>query len=434
MVLDAPRTIYLPLTGNPVGFHHLLLAECALRQFDSLEQVVFLLSNGQHPDPTKRQRILEKQLRLQILEQSLQDWGQPTTSYPARLLSRQGDVPRLSAQKARVSTIEFSHQRPFRLAEHVLEIRAEQIHPEPVLLLVGADLVERMANPDIFSDEDLHTLATNAQILAVPRGETDLPEALEALKRQRGVVIPSELLNLQLIPDPLHPLLGLSSTLIRRAVQAGHTLSRFLPDSAGRLISERQFYRREGTDLFLNEWEMHCRQLEEQLERQAEEVKRLLDERAAQGKSHLLALVETSTGGRIASALTTVTGVSLHFLGSNVAYSHEEKERLLGRSTRGESSVTPKMAQDLVLALQQSTQADWALAETGMAGPSSPERRSRKNGLCHLALSVEGVIYHKTLHISPFLSRKEHQLTFSLEGVTWLREVLQEHSPSATTL
>lgn len=426
MTPEAPRTVYLPLTGNPVGFHHLLLAECALRQQASLERVVFLLSNGQHPDPTKRQQILEKQLRLQILHHALQDWGTPATSYPARVLGRQSESLKLSVQNAEISTIEFEHNRPFRLAEHVQEIRAHQLEPEPVLLLVGADLVERMANPEIFSDEDLQVITEEARLLAVRRGAVDLQQALENLKQVRGLAPASEQLDLQLLPPALHPLLDLSSTLIRRAVQAGHSLTRFLPDAAGKLVAERQFYRREGTDLFLNEWEFNCRQLEKQLERCAVEVKQILDARAEGGAPHLLALVETSTGGRIASALTTVSGVSQHFLGSNVAYSHEEKERLLGRSTRGESSVTPKMAEALVKAVRSQTGAQWALAETGMAGPSSPERRSRKNGQCHLALSMNGEIHLRSIQINPFFSRKEHQLTFALEGLSWLRDCLLE--------
>ena len=65
---DLAHTAFFPLTGNPVGFHHLLLAECVLRQFAELSQIVFILSNGKHPDPTKEQAIAPQQGRLEIFQ------------------------------------------------------------------------------------------------------------------------------------------------------------------------------------------------------------------------------------------------------------------------------------------------------------------------------------------------------------------------------
>ncbi len=46
-------TVYFPLTADPAGHHHLLLAETVLRQFPETQLVVFILSNGMHPDPLK---------------------------------------------------------------------------------------------------------------------------------------------------------------------------------------------------------------------------------------------------------------------------------------------------------------------------------------------------------------------------------------------
>ena len=75
---------------------------------------------------------------------------------------------------------------------------------------------------------------------------------------------------------------------------------------------------------------------------------------------------------------------------------------------------------------QQKTGSDWVLAETGMAGPLSPERRSRKNGVSFLALAgknpVDQESFMKTIKIeaNPFFSKKEHQLEFSVEALKWL--------------
>ena len=378
--LSADSSVFLPLTGNPTGFHHLLLAECTLRQFPEYDRVVFLLSNGQHPDPTKRQRILAAESRLTILRSVLTDWPEPGVSYPARVLAGLGEQPRLNPERSGISTAEFECDRPYRLAEHVL--RLHEKHPErPVPLIIGADLVERMQDECIFSSEDLRVLATKARFLIVPREAVMLEEALATTEARRGVMLATELLNLDQLPKPLHLLLHLSSTLIRRAVQAGHSLERFVPQGAAQLMREQRLYRREGADQFLNEWELNCRRQEQQLEDCAFAIKVLLDERARQRKPHHIAVVETSTGGRISAAFTTVSGVSKHFLGSMVPYDSREKARLLERPVTG-SSVTAAMAGTLAEAGARRSGAGFTLAETGLAGPSSPARRSLGRCCC----------------------------------------------------
>jgi len=55
---DKLSTIFFPLTANPAGNHHLLLVESVLQQLPETKLVVFLLSNGLHPDPFKHQKFL----------------------------------------------------------------------------------------------------------------------------------------------------------------------------------------------------------------------------------------------------------------------------------------------------------------------------------------------------------------------------------------
>ena len=82
-------------------------------------------------------------------------------------------------------------------------------------------------------------------------------------------------------------------------------------------------------------------------------------------------------------------------------------------------------ARDLAEAMRKVSGTDWALAETGMAGPPTNERRSRKNGQCHLALALSRKVRYKCLEFNPFLTRKEHQLLFAIEALNWATEVLQ---------
>ncbi len=60
-------TIYFPLTADPVGHNHLLLAESVLWQFPETQLVVFILSNGMHPDPLKYRKIPAATVRAEIL-------------------------------------------------------------------------------------------------------------------------------------------------------------------------------------------------------------------------------------------------------------------------------------------------------------------------------------------------------------------------------
>ena len=75
--------------------------------------------------------------------------------------------------------------------------------------------------------------------------------------------------------------------------------------------------------------------------------------------------------------------------------------------------------------MQRHSGADWALAETGMAGPPSKDRLSRKNGQCYLGLVISTEVRYKFLEFNPFLTRKEHQLMFSIEALAWVEKELQ---------
>ena len=57
------------------------------------------------------------------------------------------------------------------------------------------------------------------------------------------------------------------------------------------------------------------------------------------------------------------------------------------------------MIMSLAKVMQKKSGADWVLAETGMAGPPSPERRSKKNGQCHLGLAFSSAVKYKYLEL-----------------------------------
>lgn len=86
-----------------------------------------------------------------------------------------------------------------------------------------------------------------------------------------------------------------------------------------------------------------------------------------------LALAESCTGGAMAAAITKIPGASEYFLGSLVVYSNAWKERFLqvSRSTLKQSgAVSFEAVKEMLASLFQETDADFAIAISGIFGPS----------------------------------------------------------------
>ena len=394
---DKLSTIYFPLTANPAGNHHLLLVESVLQQFPETKLVVFLLSNGLHPDPFKHQTIPPAALRLEILRSALADWTDPEKSLPAQIAEEAGTSLKLNPNNCAISRCELS------------------------------------LNPQIFTTVDLKEIEKGCHLLAAPRNNIELESILQLVKQKRGVTLTVTHIMPKAIASNLQKFLLISSTLIRRATQAGHVLEAFLPKNAARLIQQNSLY--DGSShvfnfqtVNMNELQLRCSELERQLEEAAKKLQKLLDQLETQNRAHRFAVVETSAGGQIAESCTSKSGASQHFLAGRVLYSLEAQKQFLGRKFAENSSLSDKQVRQLAKVMQKESGADWVLAETGMAGPPSPERRSKKNGQCHLGLALSSEVKYKYLELNPFLTRKEHQLLFAIEALIWAESVLKEHN------
>ena len=108
-----------------------------------------------------------------------------------------------------------------------------------------------------------------------------------------------------------------------------------------------------------------------------------------------------------------------------ILYSLEAQTQFLGGSITTAPNVSQNRVRDLAEAMLKESQTDWALAETGMVGPPTSKRKSRKNGQCHLGLALSNEVRYKYLEFNPFLTRKEHQLLFAIEALNWAEEALQ---------
>lgn len=82
---------------------------------------------------------------------------------------------------------------------------------------------------------------------------------------------------------------------------------------------------------------------------------------------------ESCTGGRIAEAIIAVPGASKYFKGGIICYVNEVKENLLGVShdlLEEKTAVCEEVAIEMVKGACKSLKTDYAVAATGIAGPS----------------------------------------------------------------
>lgn len=86
-----------------------------------------------------------------------------------------------------------------------------------------------------------------------------------------------------------------------------------------------------------------------------------------------LATAESCTGGAIASRFTAMAGASAYFLGGVVAYANEAKRDILGVNyddIMRYGAVSEQVVRQMAEGARRATGADYAIATTGIAGPS----------------------------------------------------------------
>jgi len=95
-------------------------------------------------------------------------------------------------------------------------------------------------------------------------------------------------------------------------------------------------------------------------------VRRLTEQRQT------LAVVESCTGGRLASRITDVPGASAVLLGGFITYANSTKAELVGvraETLAAHGAVSEPTVREMATGARQRTGADYVLAVTGIAGP-----------------------------------------------------------------
>ncbi|MFT3739016.1 MAG: competence/damage-inducible protein A [Breznakibacter sp.] len=86
-----------------------------------------------------------------------------------------------------------------------------------------------------------------------------------------------------------------------------------------------------------------------------------------------IAVAESCTGGAVGSLITSVPGASAYFKGGVVAYSNQIKTNILGVSVSDleqYGAVSQQVAEAMAKGALQLMDTDWAVATTGIAGPT----------------------------------------------------------------
>jgi nicotinamide-nucleotide amidase len=137
-----------------------------------------------------------------------------------------------------------------------------------------------------------------------------------------------------------------------------------------------------------------------------------------------LALAESCTGGLIASRVTDVPGASEVFLGGVVSYANSAKEKLFGvraETLRQHGAVSEAVAREMALGAREKFGSDFAIAVTGIAGPSGGTA-DKPVGTVFIALaSAAGVEAKKFLNVWSRATFKQVTATQALE---WLRQTI----------
>jgi nicotinamide-nucleotide amidase len=108
-------------------------------------------------------------------------------------------------------------------------------------------------------------------------------------------------------------------------------------------------------------------------------------------KKKNLALAESCTGGFIAHQITNVPGASEIFLGGIVAYSNGVKEKFLGvraETLKKFGAVSEAVAREMAEGARKKFGADFAIAVTGIAGPSGGTK-GKPVGTVFIALACD---------------------------------------------
>ncbi len=143
--------------------------------------------------------------------------------------------------------------------------------------------------------------------------------------------------------------------------------------------------------------------------------------RELQSRGEMLATAESCTGGWVAETVTSVAGSSAWFDRGFVTYSNDAKIEMLGVSESvlaRHGAVSEATARAMVQGALNHSRADWALAITGIAGPSGGTPDKPVGMVCLAWARRDGGCEALTCHFSGDRREVREQATrLALSGI-----------------
>jgi PncC family amidohydrolase len=149
-------------------------------------------------------------------------------------------------------------------------------------------------------------------------------------------------------------------------------------------------------------------------------------------REETLALCETTAGGLASAALLAVPGTSACFAGGVLAYSRRSRRVLLGLGASDVAGLAPlseEVARVFAARCRTRLEADWGLAELGIAGPS-PSPYGGPAGVAVLA--VDGPVPRARRLETGHADRPRNMHAFAEALLALLAEALDAAGPAAS--
>jgi len=153
----------------------------------------------------------------------------------------------------------------------------------------------------------------------------------------------------------------------------------------------------------------------------AEEIASLLIERG-----QTVSVAEGTTGGLVSAALLSVPGASRYYSGGDVLYTLNSRVQLAGAAAElfaDYRGTTAEMVAAVAEAMRLRLDANWCIAESGLAGPTSG-RSGAPPG--RTTMAVAGPVTHTEIVETGMADREANMVEFTTRTLRFLRDALVE--------
>ena len=144
--------------------------------------------------------------------------------------------------------------------------------------------------------------------------------------------------------------------------------------------------------------------------------------------SKTLSVAESCTGGLLSSLMTDVSGSSAYIKANFVTYANEAKEQYL--NVKSETlvkygAVSAQTAEEMVQGLLKNTGSDYAIATTGIAGPTGGTKE-KPVGLVYIGVGKADSVRVVKYNVNPIYPRLLIKYMFAKKAVACLNEFIKE--------